>query len=87
MRRLALAAILISLAACNKNQQSMEANSVDQNLEVESIGGNDVTAIDAATNDSANMAAESEIVMNEAATLNEMTGNEAFDGNASTNEQ
>ena len=85
MRLLAVAAIVLSLAACNNKQQSTEANSIDQNLEAETIGGNDVTAIDAATGDDANMAADSDVMLNESM-LNEAEGN-AMNASASANEQ
>jgi hypothetical protein len=86
MRRIALVAALLSLAACNNKQQSAEANSVDQNLESETIGGNDVTAIDAATGEDANMAADSDVVLNESLS-NEAGDNEATDEGATTNEE
>ncbi len=86
VRRLILGLTLLPLAACNNEQQAAETNGVDQAVTAETIGGNDVTAIDAATNDAANMAADAEVGFN-ALTANEVAeanavGNETGDGNA-----
>jgi hypothetical protein len=59
MRRLILiAGIAIGVGACGRGgQESVDQNAGD-NLTAESIVSNDVTAIDAATGDAANMAAD-----------------------------
>ena len=85
MRRLILAAALLAATACNREQQAEETIGVDQNVAVEAIGGNDLTAIDAATNDAANMAADAELSLNaaDANTLDaNAVGGEATPGNA-----
>ena len=76
MRRLILAAALLAATACNREQQAEETAGVDQNVAVEAIGGNDLTAIDAATNDAANMAADAELSLN-AADANTLDANTA----------
>ena len=87
MRRLIPVAALLALSACNRDQQSAETTGIDQNVTVEAIGGNDITAIDAATNDAANMAADSELTLNAALSYEIGSGNE-FTGNlAGGNEQ
>lgn len=78
MHRLILAAALLSLAACNRKQQAAETSGVDQPVAVETIGGNDITAIDAATNDAANMAADVE------ANLGEPVSNEEYSAEPET---
>ena len=80
MRRLIFAAALLAAtSACNREQQAEEAAGVDQNVAVEAIGGNDLTAIDAATNDAANMAADAELSLN-AADANALDANIAENG-------
>ena len=86
MRRVILAAALLAAtSACNREQQAEDTAGVDQNVAVEAIGGNDLTAIDAATNDAANMAADAELSLN-AADANALDANtadgEATPGNA-----
>jgi hypothetical protein len=76
VRRLILAAAFLSATACNREQQAEETTGVDQNIAVETIGGNDLTAIDAATNDAANMAADAELNLN-AADANALDANTA----------
>lgn len=89
MPRLILAAALFALAACNRNEQAAETTGVDQNVAVETIGGNDITAIDAATNDSANMAADVEANLEETLSNEGNTdeGNAAGTNAAGGNEQ
>lgn len=87
MRRLILASALLVLAACNRDQQAAESNGVDQAVTTESIGGNDVTAIDAATNDAANMAADSELMFNAAETNTADANASGSDNSADANEQ
>jgi hypothetical protein len=77
VRRLILAAALLAaVTACNREQQAEDTTGVDQNVTVEAIGGNDLTAIDAATNDAANMAADAELSLN-AADANTLDANNA----------
>ena len=80
LRRLILAAALLASTACNRQPQAEETTGVDQNVTAEVIGGNDLTAIDAATNDAANMAADAELGLN-AADANALDANNA-DGEA-----
>ena len=54
----------LALAACNKEQPANETAAVNESAEVQAIGGNDTTAIDAATNDAANMAADVNLTVN-----------------------
>ena len=61
----------LALAACGTNNQSANTANLDENLAAESIVSNDVTAIDAVTGDSANMAAD----VNYAAELANEPGN------------
>ena len=61
MQRLILAACAVMLGACGNDPQS-NAVTGDANIVSEDLRGNDITAIDAATNDAANMAADAEIM-------------------------
>ena len=57
----------VVLAACNNDQAAENQSGPAANVTAESIGTNDITAIDAVTNDAANMAEdEAAITMNEA---------------------
>jgi hypothetical protein len=59
MRPLIFAAIAaLAVSACGNNDQADNTQNVDENLSAENIVSNDVTAIDAVTADSANMAAD-----------------------------
>jgi hypothetical protein len=60
MHRAALiAAAALALAACNKEPQAIADDSAaEEDFTSESIVANDVTAIDAATSDATNMAAD-----------------------------
>ena len=58
MRAPILLAAVLALSACGNNDQKDNNLNVDENLTAESIVSNDVTAIDAATGDAANMAAD-----------------------------
>ena len=53
-----VAGAALALAGCGKNDQSDNLQNIDDNLSAENIVSNDVTAIDAVTGDSANMAAD-----------------------------
>jgi len=62
MRALILLAVAaFSLSACGKNDQADNTVNIDEDLTAENIVANDVTAIDAVTADSANMAADVDI--------------------------
>src|SRR5438309_11328805 len=58
MRLPILSAGALALAACGTNGQSDNTAAGGENLTAENIVSNDVTAIDAVTGDSANMAAD-----------------------------
>jgi hypothetical protein len=66
---------VLALTACKNNDQVDNTQNVDENLTAENIVSNDVTAIDAVTADSANMAAESDI--NDLGNVANDTGNSA----------
>lgn len=53
-----VAAVALGLSGCGKTAQTDNNQSAGENLTAESIVSNDVTAIDAATGDAANMAAD-----------------------------
>jgi hypothetical protein len=66
MRALILAAgASLAIAACNANESANNVTSVDQDLAAQNIDANDTTAIDAATSDDANMAADVNFTVNE----------------------
>lgn len=83
---LALAAFAaLPLAGCNGEQAATNAATGDEEVAVEQIGSNDMTAIDAATNEAANMAADMDLANLPA---NDVEGNDSDDesnsaGNAS----
>ena len=56
MRLLILVAGTLAVAACSNNDNHDNTTNVDENLTAENIVSNDVTAIDAVTGESANMA-------------------------------
>ena len=60
----------LSLASCGKKEGGDQTTAATQNLSVDSIGGNDVTAIDAATASDANMAEDVELTVNDLGDLN-----------------
>ena len=83
MQRLILVACALTLGACGNDPQS-NAVTGDANIVSEDLRGNDVTAIDAATNDAANMAADAEMMPDDSNLSNETdeadkaaSGNEA----------
>ena len=81
MRLLLLLAGVLALTACNQSDTAQEETGVGEELNVVTAQGNDVTAIDAATGDDANMAADVEYTDNEAdESSNGADGNSA--GNA-----
>jgi len=53
-----VAGAVLSLAACGRRNEAGQVQNADQSLSAGSIVSNDVTAIDAATGDAANMAAD-----------------------------
>jgi hypothetical protein len=53
-----VAGAVLSLAACGRSNEAGQVQNADESLSAESIVSNDVTAIDAATGDAANMAAD-----------------------------
>lgn len=63
----------LALAACGSQDQPSEQTGVEQDVNVVTATGNDVTAIDAATGDDANMAADVEFSMNELGDLGNET--------------
>ena len=84
---IATATAALALAACNNAQPANETAAVNETAEVQAIGGNDTTAIDAATNDAANMAADANLTFNlpdNAGDTNE-SGNRAAANRATSN--
>ena len=66
MSRIAVVvAVSLALAACGTPDQPSEQTGVEQDINVVTATGNDVTAIDAATGEDSNMAADVEFSMNE----------------------
>jgi hypothetical protein len=53
-----VAGAILSLAACGRSNDAGQVQNADESLSAQSIVSNDVTAIDAATGDAANMAAD-----------------------------
>ena len=74
-----LAVAAFALSACGDKGQADNNVSIDQDLTAESIVANDVTAIDAVTADSANMAEDVDIAF-----TNEVTGEEEGANGASS---
>ena len=66
MRAIILVAVsAVAVAACNKGGSVDNTTNVDQALGGQNISANDTTAIDAATGDDANMAADVEFTTND----------------------
>ena len=66
MRTLILVAgIALAVSACGRNQAADNAVVIDANADAENIGSNDMTAIDAATGEDANMAADVNFSVNQ----------------------
>ena len=83
MRTLILVAgIALAVSACGRNQAADNAVVIDANADAENIGSNDMTAIDAATGEDANMAADVNFSVNEIDNLS--SSNNSAD-NASVN--
>ena len=78
MRTLSILALsALALASCGKKDDGGQASTAAQNISAESIGGNDVTAIDAATASDANMAEDVELTVNELGDLNAVDESDA----------
>ena len=66
MRALILVAVsALAVSACGKNGSVDNTTNIDQVLAAQNISANDTTAIDAATGDDANMAADVHFTANE----------------------
>ena len=65
MRIHLLLAGALALAACGKNETTGGQAEADDSLNLVTAQGNDVTAIDAATGDDANMAGDVDYISNE----------------------
>ena len=78
MKSIALPAFAaLALASCNKDQAADETSASGQNLAADSFGGNDVTAIDAATASDANMAEDVQLTVNDFGDLNALEVDES----------
>ena len=65
MRALILVAVsAVAISACNKGGTVENTTNIDQVLASQNISANDTTAIDAATGDDANMAADVQFTTN-----------------------
>ena len=60
-----VAGCALALSACGKNKAADNSVAIDANADAENIGSNDTTAIDAATGEDANMAADVNFTVNE----------------------
>ena len=60
-----VAGAALAVSACGKDGTADNAANADQDLATQNIGANDTTAIDAATGDDANMAADVNFTVNE----------------------
>ena len=66
MRALILVAVsVLAVSACSKGGSVDNTTNIDQVLAAQNISANDTTAIDAATGDDANMAADVQFTANE----------------------
>jgi hypothetical protein len=81
---LLIAAGSLALVACGRNDTTANAVGADQNLTADDITANDTTAIDAATGDDANMAADSSAMLANDANLDANDADNSAD-NASDN--
>ena len=78
MRKLVLIAFAaLAAAACGEDKGAEQATNGGEQVTAESIGGNDVTAIDAATSSDANMAADVEFNVEDFNALEEDAGTAA----------
>ncbi len=76
--RLLTAAAALALASCGDNRQQQTDTGSTEDLATQNISANDITAIDAATGDDANMAADAEFnLVAPDAPSNEAEGNAA----------
>jgi hypothetical protein len=74
----------LAISACSNNGAAGNTANVDQDLAAQNIAANDTTAIDAATGDDANMAADVNFAVNE--TDNSTAGKNAADNSAGNSE-
>jgi hypothetical protein len=66
MRALILVAVsAVAISGCNKSGSVDNTTNIDQVLAAQNISANDTTAIDAATDDDANMAADVKFTAND----------------------
>ena len=85
MRTLILVAgIALAVSACGKKQAADNAVVIDANADAENIASNDTTAIDAATGEDANMAADVNYSVNENDSLSGDNSNDNSSGNNAT---
>ena len=78
MRTLILVAVsALAISACSKNDAVDNTTNIDQVLAAQNISANDTTAIDAATGDAANMAADVNFAVNERNDAADNTTNKA----------
>ena len=77
MSRIILIAGALTLAACGSQDTPAEQAETVENINVVTAKGNDVTAIDAATGDDANMAADVEFTLNDSGNLGNEVDNSA----------
>ena len=78
MRALILVAVsALAISACSKNDAVDNTTNIDQVLAAQNISANDTTAIDAATGDAANMAADVNFAVNESDDAADNTTNKA----------
>ena len=77
MRALILVAVsALAVSACSKSGSVENTTNIDQVLAAQNISANDTTAIDAATGDDANMAADVQFTTNESLDVTDnATGN------------
>ena len=84
MRALILVAgAALAVAACGKDGTADNTTNGDQDLATQTIGANDTTAIDAATGDDANMAADVNFTVNESDSSDAIANNAGHPTNKS----
>ncbi len=74
-----IACVALALSACGEKDSAEQSANGSQGITTESIGGNDLTAIDAATSSDANMAADVDYNAIDLNELNAAADNEAAD--------
>ena len=80
-----LAGAMVTISACNNEQPTANTVNVDEDLAAQNISANDTTAIDAATGEDANMAADVNYTVNELNNLDE-DDNSADEGDSNTSD-